>query len=138
MKRTFKFFTSVIAAAFLAAASFALDSATSEKAFKLMESADDTLAYHGDYSATISLLIQKPGKPDNSLKYKVFQRTDKDLPFTADIPKSHLVGRRNCDRNAQQDRDMLHQDPELTGRSERTPDDRSIDLERIQTGQDRG
>lgn len=79
MKRTFRFFITLIAAYLFASASFALDSATSEKAFKLMESTDDTLAYHGDYSATISLLIQKPGKADESLKYKVFQRTDKDL-----------------------------------------------------------
>ncbi len=56
-----------------------VNSATAEKAYKLMEQTNDVLAYHGDYSATMTLLIQKPGKADQSLKYKVFQRTDKDL-----------------------------------------------------------
>ena len=40
-----------------------VDTATSDKAFKILEAAEDTLAYHGDYSATISLVIEKPGKP---------------------------------------------------------------------------
>lgn len=56
-----------------------VDAATSEKAFKILESTDDTLAYHGDYSATISLVIEKPNKPKENLQYKLFQRTDKKL-----------------------------------------------------------
>lgn len=56
-----------------------VDSATQEKAFTLMEQSDDVLAYHGDYSATISLVIEKPGKPKESLQYKIFERTDRDL-----------------------------------------------------------
>ena len=55
------------------------DAATSEKAFKILEDAEDTLAYHGDYSATISLVIEKPGKPKENLQYKIFQRTDAKL-----------------------------------------------------------
>ena len=51
----------------------------SEQAFKIMESTDDVLAYHGDYSATISLVIEKPGKPKESLQYKIFERTDSEL-----------------------------------------------------------
>lgn len=51
----------------------------SEKAFKIMESTDDILAYNGDYSATISLVVEKPGKPKENLQYKIFERTDKDL-----------------------------------------------------------
>jgi len=51
----------------------------SEKCYKIMESTDDNLAYHGDYSATISLVIEKPGKPKENLQYKIFERTDKDL-----------------------------------------------------------
>ena len=51
----------------------------SEKAFKIMESTDDVLAYQGDYSATISLVIEKPGKPKENLQYKIFERTEKDL-----------------------------------------------------------
>ncbi|HCA19210.1 MAG TPA: outer membrane lipoprotein-sorting protein [Treponema sp.] len=78
MKRSYKAVSSFILAALLSGSAFALDSASSEKAFKVLEAADDTLAYHGDYSATMSLLIQKPGKPDESLKYKVFQRPDKN------------------------------------------------------------
>ena len=50
-----------------------------EKAFKIMESTNDVLAYHGDYSATISLVIEKPNKPKENLQYKIFERTDKDL-----------------------------------------------------------
>lgn len=56
-----------------------VDTATSEKAFKIMETTDDVLAYHGDYSATISLIIEKPGKPKENLQYKIFERTDKEL-----------------------------------------------------------
>ncbi|MBO7135919.1 MAG: outer membrane lipoprotein-sorting protein, partial [Spirochaetaceae bacterium] len=51
----------------------------SDKAFALMEASDDILAYHGDYSATISLVIEKPGKPKENLQYKILERTDKDL-----------------------------------------------------------
>ena len=49
------------------------------KAFKIMENTEDILAYHGDYSATMSLVIDKPGKPRENLQYKVFQRTDDNL-----------------------------------------------------------
>ena len=81
MKRTFKFISSIIAAAVLCvSAGFAqVSSSVAEQAYKLMESTDDVLAYHGDYSATITLQIQKPGKPDKTLKYKIYERTDKDL-----------------------------------------------------------
>lgn len=50
-----------------------------DKAFKIMEDTEDILAYHGDYSATMSLVIDKPGKPRENLQYKVFQRTDDKL-----------------------------------------------------------
>ena len=50
-----------------------------DKAFKIMEKTEDILAYHGDYSATMSLVIDKPGKPRENLQYKVFQRTDDNL-----------------------------------------------------------
>ena len=64
----------------LAAAAFAQASAAdSEKAYKILEATDDVLAYHGDYSATVSLLIEKPNKPKESLQYKIFERTDKKL-----------------------------------------------------------
>lgn len=50
-----------------------------DKAFKIMENTEDILAYHGDYSATMSLVIDKPGKPREKLQYKIFQRTDDKL-----------------------------------------------------------
>ena len=50
-----------------------------EKAFKIMEDTEDTLAYHGDYSATVSLVVEKPGKPKENLQFKVFERTDNKL-----------------------------------------------------------
>ena len=56
-----------------------VSAATAEQAFKTMEAADKVLAYHGDYSATVSLLISKPGEPDESLRFKIFERTDSDL-----------------------------------------------------------
>lgn len=74
-----KIFALLFAALFTASLFAQVDAATSEKAFKILEATDDVLAYHGDYSATISLVIEKPGKPKENLQYKVFQRTDKDL-----------------------------------------------------------
>lgn len=74
--------TVVFLGAFLLAVSglFAqANAADSEKAYKIMESTDEVLAYHGDYSATISLVIEKPNKPKENLQYKIFQRTDKEL-----------------------------------------------------------
>lgn len=50
-----------------------------DKAFKIMENTEDILAYHGDYSTTMSLVIDKPGKPRENLQYKIFQRTDDKL-----------------------------------------------------------
>ena len=56
-----------------------ISQADSEKAFKIMEDTEDTLAYHGDYSATVSLVVEKPGKPKENLQFKVFERTDNKL-----------------------------------------------------------
>lgn len=61
------------------AQSATVNEATAEKAFQILESTADVLAYHGDYSATISLVVEKPGKPDESVQYKIFERTDSDL-----------------------------------------------------------
>lgn len=77
MKKIFAFVCSVF---FIAGAVFAqVSNDISEKCFKILESTDDNLAYHGDYSATISLVIEKPGKPKENIQYKIFERTDKDL-----------------------------------------------------------
>ena len=68
------------AAVFFAAFTFAQVSADlADKAFKIMESTEDVLAYHGDYSATVSLVVEKPGKPKENLQYKIFERTDSKL-----------------------------------------------------------
>ena len=50
-----------------------------DKAFKIVEDTEDTLAYHGDYSATVSLVVEKPGKPKENLQFKIFERTDDKL-----------------------------------------------------------
>ena len=75
-----KIITIVAVALLFVGAAFAQVSADNvEKAYKIMESTDDNLAYHGDYSATVSLVVEKPGKPKENLQYKIFERTDKDL-----------------------------------------------------------
>ena len=56
-----------------------VDAETAEKAFAIMDKTDDMLAYHGDYSATVSLVIEKPSKPKENLQFKIFSRTDKKL-----------------------------------------------------------
>lgn len=75
-----KIFALICSAALLAGTAFSqVANDVSEKCFKILESTDDNLAYHGDYSATISLVIEKPGKPKENIQYKIFERTDKDL-----------------------------------------------------------
>ena len=53
--------------------------ADAERAYKIMESTEDILAYNGDYSATLSFVIEKPGKPKENVQYKIFERTHKNL-----------------------------------------------------------
>jgi outer membrane lipoprotein-sorting protein len=50
----------------------------SDKAFSIMEATEDILAYQGDYSATVSLVVEKPGKPKENMQYKMFERVDAD------------------------------------------------------------
>ena len=77
MKKTIAF---ILGAALFAGALFAQVSAdVADKAYKIMESTEDVLAYHGDYSATVSLVVEKPGKPKENLQYKIFERTDSKL-----------------------------------------------------------
>lgn len=61
------------------AQSSTVDAATAERAFQIMESTGDILAYHGDYSATMTLVVDKPDKPQETIQYKVFERTDAKL-----------------------------------------------------------
>jgi outer membrane lipoprotein-sorting protein len=75
-----KLFCFCVLFAFVFAGLFAqVSAADSDKAFSVLEAADDALAYHGDYSATISLVIEKPGKPKENLQYKILERTDNEL-----------------------------------------------------------
>lgn len=69
----------IFATLFLSTLSFAEASKEiSEKAFKIIEDADNQLAYKGDYSCTASIIIEKPGKPKENLQYKMFERIGKD------------------------------------------------------------
>lgn len=72
-------FTFLLGAAVFASGFAQVSEDIADKAFKIMENTEDILAYHGDYSATMSLVIDKPGKPRENLQYKVFQRTDDNL-----------------------------------------------------------
>ena len=75
-----KIITAMCLSLFFMAGLFAQVSAADvEKAYQILEATDDVLAYHGDYSATISFKIEKPGKPDENIQYKIFERTDKKL-----------------------------------------------------------
>ena len=82
----------VIAAAVMcASASFAdgaetpVDKASADKAYALMESTEDVLAYQGDYSATVSLVVEKPGKPNENMQFKMFERVDSDQFTTVQL-----------------------------------------------------
>ena len=77
MKRILTIIT--VAVLFVSAAMAQVSADVAEKCYKIMEASDDTLAYHGDYSATITLVVEKPGKPKENLQYKVYERTDKKL-----------------------------------------------------------
>ena len=75
-----KIITTLCLSLFFVAGLFAQVSAADvEKAYTILEASDDVLAYHGDYSATISFKIEKPGKPNENIQYKLFERTDKKL-----------------------------------------------------------
>lgn len=53
--------------------------ADADKAFKIIDEANNQLAYKGDYSCTVSLVVEKPGKPKENLQFKFFERLDKDM-----------------------------------------------------------
>ena len=77
MKKIFTFLTICMLAA---GALFAqVSAADSEKAFKILDSCDEVMADHGDYSATMTLVVEQPGKPKETLQYKVFLRTKDEL-----------------------------------------------------------
>lgn len=72
--------TVIAAAAILTAAATAQVAADiADKCYKIMEDGQEIQAYHGDYSATISLVVEKPGRPKENLQYKIFERTDGKL-----------------------------------------------------------
>ena len=61
MKKLLILFGVALIMASSAAAQVSADVA--EKCFKIMDESREVQAYHGDYSATISLVVEKPGKP---------------------------------------------------------------------------
>ena len=77
MKKILSFIAA--AALFTAAATAQVSADIAEKCFKIMDESREVQAYHGDYSATISLVVEKPGKPKENLQYKIFERTDRKL-----------------------------------------------------------
>lgn len=75
-----KIFTIIAAAAlFTATATAQVSEDIAEKCYQIMEKTQDIQAYHGDYSATVSLVVEKPGKPKENIQYKWFERTDKKI-----------------------------------------------------------
>lgn len=82
MKTSFKKYACIaLTALMFVPATFAqnVSAADKEKAFTILEKTDDVLAYHGDYSATITLQISKPNKPNENVRYRIFERTEKEL-----------------------------------------------------------
>ena len=77
MKRTLAFFGALVVLASTITAQVSADIA--EKCYKTMEKSREIQVYHGDYSATISLEVKKPGKPNEHLQYKIFERTESKL-----------------------------------------------------------
>lgn len=70
---------SILAAITMAVSLFAeVTAQDSDKAFSIMEAADNQMAYKGDYSCTVSLVVEKPGKPKENLQFKMFERIGKD------------------------------------------------------------
>ena len=69
----------VAAAIFTGALAAQVSADVADKCYKILEESQDIQAYHGDYSATISLVVEKPGRPKENIQFKVFDRTDKKL-----------------------------------------------------------
>ena len=75
-----KILSIITAAVIISSAAYAQVSADiADKCYKIMQESEDIQAYHGDYSATLSLVVEKPGKPKENIQYKIFQRTDAKL-----------------------------------------------------------
>ena len=66
MKKILSIF--VAASIFTAAAFAQVSTDVANKAYQILEDTDKQLAYHGDYSATITLPIEKPGKPQENIQ----------------------------------------------------------------------
>src|SRR5574344_2230684 len=49
-----------------------------DKAFDIADKAEDLLAYNGDYSATVTLVVEKPGKTKENLQFKMFERIERE------------------------------------------------------------
>ena len=64
------------------------------------------------------------------------KRSDQDLSLSSQIPEPHAEGGGQSQRNAEQDGDILAQDPHAAGRAEGALEHGDIDLDRIETGGD--
>jgi len=51
----------------------------SDKAFKIIDDMNKLSTFKGDYSCTVSLIVEKPGKPKENLQFKFFERIEKEL-----------------------------------------------------------
>lgn len=49
-----------------------------EFAYSYLEQGDEILADNGDYSATMTLIVEQPDKPKETLQYKVFLKTKEE------------------------------------------------------------
>lgn len=71
---------SILAAFVLSVALFAqVSTSESDKAFGILEAMENQMAYKGDYSATVSLIVEKPGKAKENMQFKMFERIGKDI-----------------------------------------------------------
>ena len=75
-----KILSIIVATVIISSAAYAqVSTDIADKCYKIMQESQDIQAYHGDYSATLSLVVEKPGKPKENIQYKIFQRTDAKL-----------------------------------------------------------
>ena len=61
----------------------------------------------------------------------------KNLSFSAQVPELHLEGRREGKRDAQQDGNLLQQNPNLSRGAKGTAKERHVDVDWVETGENR-
>ena len=74
-----KIITTVCVALFvLTSVTAQVSSEVKEQVYQLLEKSDEILADNGDYSATMTLIVEQPDKPKETLQYKVFLKTKEE------------------------------------------------------------